>query len=221
MAAVPEGAKAVLDFFVSIGLTAAVFGAFASWLTHLILAEKIKGRIKSEYDERLETLKAQLKGQYDEKLETHKAQLKAQADTEIEKLKSGLSIAAAQNQFRFSTLHEKRAEIIAKVYASLREAISCLREYTKPFEPAGGTSKEDRRQKAAEAANKFSDLYAANKIFMPEAAATRLDQINEELREAFIRFAYQIDMMPSENRDHTKLGRNHGKGRAPFQDRAA
>jgi hypothetical protein len=67
-------------------------GGFASWLTHLVLTEKIKSKIRNEYDEKLETLKAQLKGQYDEKLETHKAQLKAQADVEIEKLKSELSI---------------------------------------------------------------------------------------------------------------------------------
>jgi hypothetical protein len=39
---------------------------------------------------------------------------------------------------------------------------------------------------------------------MPEAAATKLDAINDELRSAFLRFAYQVDMMPSENLDHTK-----------------
>jgi hypothetical protein len=170
----------------------------------LLLAEKIKGRIKAEYDERLATLNAQLKGQYDEKLETHKAQLKGQADTEIEKLKSALSMAAAQHQIRFSTLHEKQAEIVAKVYAALREAIAALSGYTKAFEPVGGPPKEERRKSAAKAANEFTKLYSANQIFMPEAAAAKLDAINEELRTAFVRFAYQVDMMPPENFDHTK-----------------
>jgi hypothetical protein len=201
--AIPEGVKAAVDYFVSIGLTSAVVGSVVSWLTHLLLTEKIKSKIKSEYDEKLETLKAQLKGQYDEKLETHKAQLKAQADVEIEKLKSELNITAAQSQFRFSKLHEKRAEIIAEVYASLREALTCLSEYTKAFEPDGGASREDRRKNAANAANSFAKLYAAKQIFIPEAAAAKLDEINQELKSAFIQFAYGVDMMPNENLDHT------------------
>jgi hypothetical protein len=204
MPAVPEGAKAVLDYLVSIGLTSAVVGAFASWLTHLFLTEKIKGRIKSEYDEKLETLKAQLKGQYDEKLETHKSQLKAQADVEIEKLKSELSIAAAQNQFRFSTLHEKRAEIIAEVYASLREALNCLSELTKAFEPVGGASRTERSKNAVDAVNAFTKLYAAKEIFIPEAAATKLREINQELKSAFWEFAFGVAMTQSDNLNHTQ-----------------
>jgi hypothetical protein len=115
-----------------------------------------------------------------------------------------LSIAAAQSQFRFSTLHEKRAEIIAEVYASLREAITHLSEYTKAFEPVGGTSREQRRKSAAEAANAFAKLYAAKQIFVPESAAMKLDEINLELKSAFSEFAYGVDMMPSEGLDHTR-----------------
>lgn len=189
ISAVPEGAKAIIDYFVSIGLTSAAFGAFASWLTHLYFSEKIKGRIKSEYDE---------------KLETHKAQLKAQADVEIEKLKNELSIAAAKTQFQFSKLHEKRAEIIAEVYASLREAITCLSEYTKVFEPVGGTSRDERRKNAMDAANAFAKLYAANQIFIPESAAGKLDEINQELKSAFLQFAYEVDVMPSRAMNHTR-----------------
>jgi hypothetical protein len=59
-----------------------------------------------------ERIKGSIKAEYDEKLETHKAQLKAQSDVEIEQLKSRLSVAAAQQQVRFSRLHEKRAEVI-------------------------------------------------------------------------------------------------------------
>ncbi len=199
MPTVPDGAKAVLDYLVSIGLTSAVVGSFASWLTHLFLTEKIKGKIKSEYDEKLETLKAQLKGQYDEKLETLKVQLKAQADVEIEKLKSEFSIAAAKNQFRFSKLHEKRAEIIAEVYASLGEAITCLMEYTKAFEPVGGASREERRKSAVDAGNGFAKLYAAKQIFIPESTATKLDEINQELKSLFLQFAYGVDMIRSED----------------------
>ena len=187
--AVPEGAKPVLDYLVSIGLTSAVVGGCVSWLTQLFFAEKIKGRIKSEYDE---------------KLETHKAQLKAQGDLEIEKLRSELEIAAAQTQFRFSKLHETRAEVIAEVYASLREAIICLSEYTKQFEPVGGPSREERRNNAVAAVNAFTKIYLAKQIFIPESAAKKLDEINQELKVSFAQFAYGVDMMRSEDLDHLK-----------------
>src|SRR4029450_5475507 len=70
-----------LGSFAGAGLTVL---ALKTWLS-----ERIKGSIKAEYDERIETLKAQLKNQYDEKLETLKAQLKSQSDIEIEQVKRG------------------------------------------------------------------------------------------------------------------------------------
>lgn len=54
--------------------------------------------------------------------EKFKAQLKADADIEIEKLKNSLQMVAVEHQVRFSKLHEKRAEIIADLYARLVEA---------------------------------------------------------------------------------------------------
>jgi len=122
MPEIPEGVNAVVDYFISIGLTAAVVGGLVSWIVNLWLSERIKGRIKSEYDE---------------KLETHKAQLKAQGDIELEKLRIELNTLAARKQFQFSHLHEKRAEVLADIYASLREAVSAVREYTKAFEAGG------------------------------------------------------------------------------------
>jgi hypothetical protein len=202
MPSFPEGAQAVLNYLLSVGITSAALGGLASWLTTLFMTEKIKGKIKSEYDAKLETLKAQLKGQYDEKLETHRAQLKAQTDVEIETLKAELTITAARNQFLFSTLHEKRAEIIANVYASLREAIICLSEYTKAFEPIGGTSREERRQNAADAVNAFTKLFFHNEIFIPERAANKLHEINQELKIAFIQFLHGVDQTQGDNRDH-------------------
>jgi hypothetical protein len=199
----PEPVRAILEFLISVGLTAGVAAGFVSWFIHLWLAEKMKARIKSEYDEKLEALKAQLKGQYDEKLETHKAQLKAQGDIEIEKLKSELSIAAARRQALFSNLQERRAEVITEVYASLKEALSGLAEYTKPFEPAGGASRNERRTTAWQAANAFAKLYDTKKIFIPEEAAKKLDEINAELKQAFLQFAYGVDLMPDGGSDRT------------------
>jgi hypothetical protein len=55
-------------------------------------------------------------------IEKFKARLKADADMEIEKLKNSLQMVALEHQVRFSRLHEKRAEVIADLYARLVDA---------------------------------------------------------------------------------------------------
>ena len=200
----PETIRWVLDFLLSTGLTAGAVAGAVVWLSRHWLSEKIKSQIKSEYDHRLESHKAQLKAEYDEKLETHKAQLKANADTQIEKLKSELSVAAARRQALFSNLDERRAEVIAEVYASLKDAVIAIADYTKAFEPAGGPSRDDRRKTAVEAANAFAKLYEHKKVFLPEAAANRVDAFNVELKQAFIQFAYGIDLMSAPDSERSK-----------------
>jgi predicted secreted protein len=52
----------------------------------------------------------------DRDAETFKARLKADADVEVEKLKSSLQMAAYEHETKFSTLHAKRAEVIAEIF---------------------------------------------------------------------------------------------------------
>lgn len=158
------------------------------------LTEKIKSAIKAEYDERLETLKADLKATNDAELEKLKAQLKAQGDVAIEKFKSELSVAAAQRNVEFSHLHLKRAEVIAQVHAEMRDALDTMTDYTKAFEPVGGTSREERGQKAVEATNRFIRTFRANEIYLPDAAADKVRGLADELKFAFFQFLYGVDL---------------------------
>lgn len=157
------------------------------------MSERIKGSIKAEYDERIETLKAQLKSEYDQKLETHKAQLKAQSDVEIELLKSRLSVASAQQQVRFSRLHEKRADVITEVYASLKTLLGAVAEYTAIFEQAGMAPREERAKAAAAKINNFIVLYRNNSIFIPRPTISKIDSILKIIKEVFIEFHWGVD----------------------------
>ena len=191
-----NASQAVLGLLQLLG-TWAVGSVAGAGITVLALrtwvSERIRGSIKAEYDERIESLKAQLKSEYDQKLETHRAQLKSQSDVEIEQLKSRLSVAAAQQQLRFSRLHEKRAEVITEVYASLNTLLGAVSEYTAIFEPAGMPPREERLKKAVEAINGFMMLYRDNKIFIPRQTTIKLDQIQSTIRGAFIQFQWGVD----------------------------
>jgi hypothetical protein len=168
------------------------------------LTEKIKGVIKSEYDERLEALKAELKANNDAELEKLKAQLRAQGDIAIEKFKSDLAVAAAQRNIEFSHLHLKRAEIIAQVHADLRDATDTIAEYTKAFEPAGGTSREERGKQAVDATNKFIRTFRTNEIYLPDAAAKKVRAIADELKFSFFQFFYGVDLGRDPGPERTK-----------------
>jgi hypothetical protein len=157
------------------------------------LTEKIKSAIKAEYDERLANLNAQLKVQNDAAIEVLKAQLKAEGDVSIEKLKSELSVATAQRNLQFSQLHSKRAEVIAEVYHDLRDAIDCMIDYTRFFEPAGGTPRDERAKVAVEAVNKFIRAFRTNEIYIPQDPAKKLATIADELKLAFFGFAYGVE----------------------------
>jgi hypothetical protein len=67
------------ELLAAAGLTSGAVSALILWISKEWLTEKLRARIK---------------GEYDEKLESHKAQLKVQNDVQIEQLKSQLSIAA-------------------------------------------------------------------------------------------------------------------------------
>jgi len=54
-------------------------------------------------------------------VESFKMDLKRDADAANERLKNSLQMMALEHQVRFSKLHEKRAEVIGKVYAQLIE----------------------------------------------------------------------------------------------------
>ncbi len=169
------------DFLITIISSAAVSSALAGlllWITKSWISERLKNSIKNEYDQ---------------KLETHKAQLKAQADIEIEKVKTNLSIIAAEQRIKFSTLHQDRAEVIANTYALLKEVYLTMQDYVKIFEPAGDKSRDERREIAVEAHKAFREYYPKKLIYLPRGTAEKIENINKELVKTFNEFVYEVD----------------------------
>src|ERR1700722_11976115 len=74
--------------------------------------------------------------------------LKAKADVAIETLKSTLQLKTIEHQVRFSKLHERRAEVIAKLYGYLVAALWSAESFLTPAECAGEPSKEEKHRVA-------------------------------------------------------------------------
>lgn len=167
----------IWQLIASAGVSAAL-SSFMIWITKTWLSERLSQSIRSEYNQ---------------KLETHKAQLKASSDIEIERLRSQLNISASEHQVRFAKMHEARAEVIAETYSLLKELYICLADYIKPFEPADDVPREQRRQKAYAALNKFKVFYPAKLIFLPVDVADSLAEIDRRLTQVFNEFFLGVD----------------------------
>jgi hypothetical protein len=167
----------IIQIISSATVSAAVCGVLV-WLFQLWISERLKGAIKAEYDQ---------------KLETHKAQLRAQSDIEIEKLRSQLSMAATEHQIRFSGLHDKRAEVVAKTYALLQRLYDTLGSYVNIVEFSGTLSRDERRQEAIDAHKAFIEYYPNHLIFLPKSTAEKINLINRLLVNTYNDFYLTID----------------------------
>lgn len=140
-----------------------------------------------------ERIKAAIKAEYDQKLELHKSQLASQTAVEVERLRSQLNIVAAERQFRFSTLHQKRAEVIAEAYALLKRAHTALQEYLHIFQPAGSPPSAERQAAAVEAFNALRNFFSPNRIFVPERIAAKMDDIIAKFGALYLGFVRDVE----------------------------
>lgn len=157
---------------VSASLTAALV-----WLSKSWISERLKNSIKHEYDQ---------------KLETHKAQLSAHSAIETERLRSQLNMQATEHAVRFQGLHEKRAAVIAEMYALLVEAYWRASSFASPMEWAG---EPDKQQKYSDAMNSFATFFQffdKHQIYLPPAICAQIEAFVREMRKMVIGFGVYL-----------------------------
>jgi len=135
-------------------------------------------------------------------LENYKSNLKAQSDTAIEQLKSSLQIEAHKKSIEFSSLHEKRASMIADLYVHLYDIWGLLqrlhfayqhreikedidRKYLRKnrkewqLEPGIDTlspEEEERIKELREETTKFYEFYKRNRIYFSPNICELIDR---------------------------------------------
>lgn len=120
------------------------------------------------------------------------SELKAASDAEIEHLKNQLQLRSIEHQVRFSRLHERRAETIAKLYELLVEALWAAESFLSPAEWVGEPSK---KEKHVTAMNKLVDTFRyfdQHKIYFDEDLCESLDKLLMETRRLVIDFGVWV-----------------------------
>lgn len=136
----------------------------------LYLTEKVKGSIKSTYDSKLEEIKKENTKEIEEVKKEHSKEI-SQFQTELDHLKS-------RESFKFTKLHEKRLEVLAKSYQCVAENLILLDEYVNPTKkvlPEGVSMldlEKELRNTYRSAHNDFHTYFSGNVIYFSEELET-------------------------------------------------
>ena len=132
------------------------------------------------------------------------AELKAKSDTTIEKLKSDLQIRSIEHQVRFSRLHEKRAAVIADVYAHLVETLWEAESFLSPMEWVGEPSKVEKHRVAMNKLVDFFRFFDKHRIYLPEPLCESLQAIAMRVRSHVIEFGVYTRLNDQSLNEHTR-----------------
>lgn len=114
--------------------------------------------------------------------EKFRMDLKAKSDSEIERLKNALEMAALEHQVRFSKLHEKRAEVIAKLYAVLAELQYSGQKYV--FAGAYEPKRDDEFSRTAKKVQEVFLFIEEHQIYLPDRVCTLLEEFVETVNKS-------------------------------------
>jgi hypothetical protein len=176
------------------------------WLARNWIGERIKGAIKNEYDEKLESHKAQLKAANDFELEKLKAQLAATNDTELERLKAELHIAASERNIKLTKIFEQQAEIAATTHSNLITFFGAFQRATETLGVETGET-PTRKQALQQAYDKLQNEYQPKQIYIPRELRTK---INNFIADTY-KVMGQINMLESFQRLARKNDQTMGK----------
>ena len=99
---------------------------------------------------------------------------------DIERFKASLEQAAFEHQVRFSHLHERRAEVIAELYAKLRELYEAILIFAHLAQMAG-ESNEKNAERAFQALQQFDKcFYHSARLYLPRSLNARIENLREK-----------------------------------------
>ncbi len=108
---------------------------------------------------------------------------------ELAKFQSSLDEKLDEQRIRFSSLHQKRADILGELYGRLKEYEIAVRVFLDPMEVAGGPTKEELLDDVNKAINTFQGYFRRHRIYLPTALCQQVDSAYDEMRGIAGRFA--------------------------------
>lgn len=121
-------------------------------------------------------------------IEKYKANLENEFVHSKLKLENELQTKFFEYQTKFSTYHQKRAEVIGELHGLLSDTVEYVRDVVHPMQFGDGRTHAERFQ---ETANKYNDLakyFIKSRIYLDEDVCDAIDSILKTMRLALSKF---------------------------------
>lgn len=125
-------------------------------------------------------------------IENFKNKLQSEADIKLAHTRYDLKCIAIEHEVRFSTLHQKRAEIIAELYGLLSKASAQVKSFVSPMEWTGEPDKNEKYSIAMQSLKDLFSYFDQNRIYLPEYLCNSIDNFIEGLRVPTIKFSFYL-----------------------------
>ncbi len=107
-------------------------------------------------------------------------------DRDLEKFKSNLEKMAFEHQIRFSTLHEKRAQIIAELHSRLYDFQWAVSAFLRDFHKNNENDKTKSVRELDNKSYKFKDYFDKHRIYFTENICSTVDELVDILYSAYV-----------------------------------
>ena len=129
-------------------------------------------------------------------IEAYKTSLKFETSREIENLKTRLQIVAKEHDVRFSTLHEKRAEVIAELYHLMEQADVSASLFERALKLRDdGRVDDDKAKRFADTAREewqtLFDFVQRHQLYFSKDLAIAMQQLVSEIQKPTVQFALE------------------------------
>jgi len=121
-------------------------------------------------------------------IEKYKTNLQTEFEHSKIRLENELQTRFFEYQTKFSSYHQKRAEVIGELYGLLSDAVECVRDLIHPVQWGGEETQAEKRQVAAEKYNKLGQYYIRSRIYLDEDVCEGMESIFKTMKLALAKF---------------------------------
>lgn len=130
-------------------------------------------------------------------IEKFKADLVREKDKEIERLKAEISLKSFISQKRFSNIYEKRASILAELYAKMLNAHSSISQFLSPFRFEGQPDNKELATTAYNSLREFTNYYLVNALYFEKDLIEKLNAFVDRVQQLMLKFQIEAKKDPT------------------------
>jgi DNA-directed RNA polymerase subunit F len=116
-------------------------------------------------------------------------------EKDLERFKADLARSAYEHQITFGKLHEKRAEIIADLYAKIVALQNSVEVFVRNVIGVTPKKNEENLKTIWKAADSFKDCYRKNKIYFSEDVCELIEDLNTNLSSPVSELSMHLEML--------------------------